>query len=228
MQKGTKRVAQPSRTKVARAAAQKFVGQERASTRRIARRKAIGSHGKRAAIALLGRPATTRDVTAQEKHREETSLRDEKNEISGADMESLRHALREAGLRATQPRMLVLAELFRANGPLSHAEVGKRLASKGLDRVTVWRNLVALTEAGLLARTDVGDHTWRFERTGSTEHDGSAHPHFVCLVCKKVSCLPEDAVYLKGGTARGAVVLEVQVKGRCDECVPDRVRAGTS
>jgi Fur family ferric uptake transcriptional regulator len=139
--------------------------------------------------------------------------------LSAAELIGLRGALREGGLRVTQPRMMVLAELFQAAGPMSHAEVATRLAKQGLDRVTVWRNLVALTDAGLLARTDVGDHTWRFEKAeGGGGHDNTAHAHFVCVACKKVSCLP--AVSLSG-TARGSVVLEVQVKGRCDACVDE-------
>ncbi len=141
--------------------------------------------------------------------------------LSAAELLGLRNALREGGLRVTQPRMMVLAELFQAAGPMSHAEVATRLDDRGLDRVTVWRNLVALTDAGLLARTDIGDHTWRFERAdGSAGHDSAAHAHFVCVACKKVSCLPDDAVSLSG-TARGSVVLEVQVKGRCDACVDE-------
>jgi Fe2+ or Zn2+ uptake regulation protein len=132
----------------------------------------------------------------------------------------LRGALKAAGLRVTGPRLAVLVELAKSTEPVSHAELVERLAPSGMDRVTVWRNLTTLVEAGLCARTDLGDHTWRFERTGSSDHGASGvHPHFVCIACKKVSCLPEDAVYLKSGTARGSVVLEVQVKGRCDDCV---------
>jgi len=132
---------------------------------------------------------------------------------------TMRAAIKAAGLRVTGPRLAVLMELARATEPVSHAELTDRLAPRGMDRVTVWRNLTTLVEAGLLARTDLGDHTWRFERTSGGEHAGGAHPHFVCIACKKVSCLPEDAVYLKSGAARGSVVLEVHVKGRCDDCV---------
>lgn len=132
----------------------------------------------------------------------------------------LRGALKAAGLRVTGPRLAVLVELAKSTEPVSHAELTARLLPTGMDRVTVWRNLTTLVEAGLCARTDLGDHTWRFERTDGGDHAaGGVHPHFVCIACKKVSCLPEDAVYLKSGTARGSVVLEVQVKGRCDDCV---------
>lgn len=75
-----------------------------------------------------------------------------------------------------------------------------------------------MTEAGLLARTDV-EHTWRFEKADRAEHGSHVHPHFVCVTCNRISCLPEDAVYLKPSAKRGSVVLEVQLKGRCDDCV---------
>jgi len=80
-----------------------------------------------------------------------------------------------------------------------------------------------LTEAGLLRRTDVGDHVWRFELLREGEaHEPSAHPHFVCVLCGEVACLPEDVVELR--PARGLPRslkkkgFEIQVRGVCDRC----------
>ncbi len=167
-----------------------------------------------ARTARLARPSTGSDRT----RRALASAADVAASEAPSEAD-LRVALKAAGLRVTGPRLAVLVELSKSTEPVSHAELVDRLAPWGMDRVTVWRNLTTLVEARLCARTDLGDHTWRFERTGSGEHAGGVHPHFVCIACKKVSCLPEDAVYLKSGTARGSVVLEVQVKGRCDDCV---------
>ena len=83
-----------------------------------------------------------------------------KSESLAARVESLRGA----GLRKTAPRLAVLEVLERARRPLSHAEVAESLAAEGLDRATVYRNLVALSEAGLVRRSDHGDHVWGFER----------------------------------------------------------------
>lgn len=142
--------------------------------------------------------------------------------------EVLRRALRDAGLRATAPRLAVLRSLSSASGPVSHGEVASDLAGEGWDRATVYRNLIALTTAGLLRRTDLGDHTWRFElRRAETEpgeraEEGGVHPHFLCDACGDVVCLPGGAVQVVAarGTPRAIQRrrYEVQIKGRCDRC----------
>ena len=71
--------------------------------------------------------------------------------------------IRTVGLRSTAPRVAVLRELEAATAPLSHADLVDSLGSQGYDRVTIYRNLTDLTEAGLVMRADLGDHVWRFE-----------------------------------------------------------------
>ena len=73
---------------------------------------------------------------------------------------------------------------------MSHGDVADRLANQAWDRATIYRNLTDLAEAGLVRRTDVGDHVWRFEAV-SGAHEPGAHPHFVCTECGTVECLPE-------------------------------------
>ena len=138
--------------------------------------------------------------------------------------EMLRGTLREAGLRATAARVSVLRCLFEADRPLSHAEVCERLEGSGFDRATLYRNLSDLTQAGLASRRDLGDHVWRFEaRNEDDGHSEEAHPHFICVECGDVSCLPEDAIAIAPKAAVPSSVasgkIEVQVRGTCDECV---------
>ena len=146
-----------------------------------------------------------------------------------ATMDLLRAELRTAGLRATGPRTAVLRSLHGASGPVSHGDVAASLAKEGWDRATVYRNLIDLTEAGILRRTDHGDHTWRFElRTREPlhnvagSHEQDPHPHFMCDSCGDVTCLPDEAVQVVA--ARGTPKAlrkkkyEVQIKGTCDRC----------
>ena len=90
-----------------------------------------------------------------------------------------------------------------------------------MDRTTVYRNLLDLTDAGLVRRSDLGDHVWRFElkRDGAEQ---KAHPHFTCTDCGTVECLPEVAVrLLPGRHAPRSIVkrkVEVQLRGLCDDC----------
>ncbi len=134
----------------------------------------------------------------------------------------IRASLREAGLRATAPRVAVLRSLRSASGPVSHGDVATSLADEGWDRATVYRNLMALTEAGLLRRTDHGDHTWRFELSKPGAAVGRIHPHFLCDACGDVACLPNGSVQVlpRRGTPRAIQRqrYEVQIKGRCDRC----------
>jgi hypothetical protein len=59
--------------------------------------------------------------------------------------------IRELGLRVTAPRVAVLEAVAGAGRTLSHAEVVERLGPDALwDRVTVYRNLVALVGVKLL------------------------------------------------------------------------------
>ncbi len=130
--------------------------------------------------------------------------------------ERLREMLTAAGLRITSPRLAVLRELSAQGAPASHPELTDSLATHGLDRVTVYRNLVALTEAGLLVRTQLSDHVWRYELPVRGASHGQ-HPHLVCTDCGSVECLPKAAVRLQGDAA-AAHVSEVQLRGLCTDC----------
>ncbi len=130
--------------------------------------------------------------------------------------------LRAAGLRATAPRRAVLRLLAEWARPATHADVAKALGPDGWDRATVFRNLSDLAEAGLLTRSDMGDHVWRFELArpdlGTAEHP-SAHPHFVCTTCGEVSCLPDLPLPIDRVPASvRAGRVEVRVHGVCDGC----------
>jgi len=148
-------------------------------------------------------------------------------------LEELRGVVRAKGLRATPARLAVLELLRSSDAPMSHGDVADRLASQAWDRATIYRNLIDLAEAGLVRRTDVGDHVWRFEALRD-EHELMAHPHFVCTGCGAVACLPEvelafrrppgeSARTPRGGRGRPPRAVkqrqvEVHVRGLCDAC----------
>lgn len=133
------------------------------------------------------------------------------------DDDTLRGMIREAGLRATRSRITVLRMLHERQAPTSHPEVHEALGDDGWDRATLYRNLVDLTDAGLLRRVDVGDHVWRFELVDAG-HDES-HPHFLCTACGEVSCLP-DIPMPKTGLPKSITAgdVTIQLQGLCDAC----------
>ena len=115
----------------------------------------------------------------------------------------------------------MLRRLLVATTPISHGELVDTLAEEGMDRTTVYRNLVDLTEAGLVQRTDLGDHVWRFELKRG-EGENMRHPHFTCVDCGTVACLPEVTLSVKTGKgvprSLSKQKVEIQLRGKCDDC----------
>ncbi|WP_040769884.1 Fur family transcriptional regulator [Novipirellula maiorica] len=135
-------------------------------------------------------------------------------------LDLVKQAIRDAGLRATPARIATLQLLRASTSPLTHAVVAEHLSATGVDKATAFRNLNDMVDAGLLRRTEVGDHVWRFEAIrGEAGHD-AAHPHFLCVDCGTVSCL--DDVKLTAGSQRESEkvgeVTEILLRGHCNEC----------
>jgi Fur family ferric uptake transcriptional regulator len=131
----------------------------------------------------------------------------------------IRSGLRAAGIRSTAARVAVLEVLHRLETPVSHAELAAHAELAGFDRATVYRNLVDLADAGLLSRTDLGDHVWRFELKDEPHTDSGEHPHFVCNDCGSVACLDDVTIEIKPKAARlKHAVTEILLKGTCDRC----------
>lgn len=133
-------------------------------------------------------------------------------------LDLVKQAIREAGLRATPARIATLQLLRESNTPLTHAVVADHLAVTGVDKATAFRNLNDMVEVGLLRRTEVGDHVWRFEAVTAGHDEG--HPHFLCVDCGTVSCL--DDVKLTAGSQRASEkvgeVTEILLRGHCNDC----------
>lgn len=142
--------------------------------------------------------------------------------ISKTRREQLVEELHEVGLRATSARVAVLDAVLRADAPLTHAELTSKLEGNGWDAATIYRNLIAITEAGLIMRSDHGDRRWRFERRSTAGGAVHQHPHFMCTDCGTVSCLPKLEIELpkSSGLPRSAMAgaFEVQLRGLCDSC----------
>jgi Fur family ferric uptake transcriptional regulator len=130
--------------------------------------------------------------------------------------------LRGAGLRSTEPRVAVVEHLLAQAAPVSHADLCRALAKDGFDRATLYRNLMDLTQVGIVTRTDLGDHVWRFELKQRAGNHVVSHPHFVCSDCGTVSCLPDVAVRIvRGSRAPRSLATKnvaIQITALCDDC----------
>jgi len=105
--------------------------------------------------------------------------------------------------------------------PQSHADVARMLKAQGFDPVTIYRNLIELSKAGILTRVDLGDHVWRFE-SKRAESPSVRHPHLVCDDCGTVSCLDDVTIRIspKRGIRRPrqVAISGITVTGKCETC----------
>jgi Fur family ferric uptake transcriptional regulator len=140
--------------------------------------------------------------------------------------------LRGASVRITAARVTVLAALLDAQRALSHQDVQDAFA--GMDRVTLYRALDCLTDAGLAHKISGDDRVFRY--SAGAEHGGAAlegghaphhqHGHFKCTRCSKVFCL--DSIGDKGmlrnalqetlGKGFQSHDIEFTIKGWCADC----------
>lgn len=135
-----------------------------------------------------------------------------------AEQVSWENRLREAGLRATRPRVLILDTLQRAGGHRSANEVHAFLAhsNTSLTRGTVYKVLSDLVAAELVMWADRGPGAALYEIADEWHH------HFVCRSCGDVVDIPcqvGSKPCLETELA-GAEIDEAQViiRGRCSEC----------
>lgn len=102
--------------------------------------------------------------------------------------------LRAASIRATAARVRVLSVLLGAPAACSHQDVQDRLAD--MDRVTLYRALDCLTDAGVAHKIPGDDRVFRYSvgtEQGSADappsHAHHPHGHFKCTRCLRVFCL---------------------------------------
>jgi Fur family ferric uptake transcriptional regulator len=127
--------------------------------------------------------------------------------------------MRSRGLRVTPTRMWVLTLLTTEPRPMSHSDLVGRLPGE-IDRTTVFRALVTLSDARLLHRVDVGDRVWRYTRSIVTDVD-TPPTTFVCTECGSVQVLREAHLEVLGPPrALRKHAVRIFVHGLCDDCGP--------
>lgn len=143
--------------------------------------------------------------------------------LAQSEVENVRSLIRSAGIRATPARIAVLQELRAATSPVAHAELSVRLVPRGFDKATVFRNLNDLADSGLVLRTELGDHVWRFEALDPEQPAAARHPHFICTTCGTVQCLEpiEFTGVPRKRTGSIGRVTEILLKGECSDCTGD-------
>jgi Fur family ferric uptake transcriptional regulator len=130
-----------------------------------------------------------------------------------------RHMLKEAGLYCTEARVAIMKVLMEAAGPLSQDQISGQLESRTLNKVTVYRTLESLAEAGLVHHAFMEDRAWHFELADHcTEHQ--CHPHFTCTRCGVTQCMTDITLPMAVIPRKGFVITRQQVRleGLCPAC----------
>ncbi len=136
--------------------------------------------------------------------------------------------LHDKGLRATAATKLVLSTLLASVEPLSHEELEQRVmafddAGSKPDRVTLYRILERLCQAGLVRKASHSDRGWKFSLAKQDEAGT-----FECDQCHELTPLEQDdqlseAMQLIGNylKAKGqeATPSFLSAHGVCAKCV---------
>jgi Fur family transcriptional regulator, ferric uptake regulator len=133
--------------------------------------------------------------------------------------------LRDASIRLTAARVKVLAALLEAGRAFSHQDVQDTFGD--MDRVTLYRALDCLTDAGLAHKIAGDDRVFRYSAGadhGAVPHH--QHGHFKCTRCTRVFCLDsigeaemlERALCKTLGKGFRSHDIEFTIKGWCADC----------
>lgn len=130
--------------------------------------------------------------------------------------------LQDAGLRATRPRIAVAETLRRMGGHRTADEVHAQLArdNAALPRTSVYNSLLALAEAGIALRADVGPGAVVYEVADAWHH------HFVCRRCGRITDVPcvtgERPCLTPDGDVGVVEQAQVIFRGLCADCAEER------
>jgi len=130
--------------------------------------------------------------------------------------------IRQTGARTTAARMKVLAFLLAQQAPVTHREIEIALDehAEPMDRVTLYRTLDWLTDAGLAHKVLGTDRAWHF-RANEVDAMHRQHAHFKCHRCQKLVCLdgmPKLARMPSLPAGYQGMEIELTIKGVCADC----------
>lgn len=135
--------------------------------------------------------------------------------------DELTNLLKEAGLRVTSHRLLVLQTISKAKVPVTVYELVDSLRTKeNIDQATVYRNLNSLQDAGLLRRLDFNHGHAHYEL-----ETGRASQQLVCSNCETIEKIEGVAVddvikkmVRKSKKFKNTTSHSIEIYGLCKSC----------
>ena len=123
-------------------------------------------------------------------------------------------------VKKTSPRIAIIQALQSSSKPISENEV-KTYIGDFYDRITFYRNVQTLMEAGIIHRIIVDNTTIKYALNHCEQghHHQADHVHFQCGKCNSLVCL-HDVKTSQYNLPEGyqAERCEVIIKGLCSKC----------
>ncbi len=135
--------------------------------------------------------------------------------------DELINLLKEAGLRVTDHRLLVLETIAKVRQPITVYELVETLRKKeDIDQATVYRNLASLHEAGILRRLDFNHGHAHYElETGRASHQ------IVCGKCETIEKIEGVSIdgaiqkmLSKSKRFKNTTTHSIEIYGVCKSC----------
>ena len=104
-----------------------------------------------------------------------------------ASIESYFNQLKQAKLKITYPRRIILNYLFQQSHPITINQLYQSV-KKDCDWATIFRSLKKFEQAQIVTRFEFGDKQSRYELNPNKVH--SHHHHLICRFCRKIEELP--------------------------------------
>ena len=128
--------------------------------------------------------------------------------------------LREAGLKVTAPRLLILQLLEEQHNHLSAEEIHQQLQQAGheVGAATVYRALLQFEQAGLVTR-----HNFEGDRCVFELERGEHHDHLVCVQCGRVEEFVDEIIEARQAHIAKTHQFELTdhtlvIYGKCQAC----------
>lgn len=96
--------------------------------------------------------------------------------------------LSKYNISRTAIREKLLNILYQSDQALSSKEIEKKLEDD-IDRVTLYRSIRLFEEKHIIHKIVIDDQTIKYKLINPRK--GTTHPHFHCIECDKVLCLPD-------------------------------------
>ncbi|WP_294535537.1 transcriptional repressor [uncultured Bacteroides sp.] len=133
------------------------------------------------------------------------------------EISNIEHVLKDASIRPTSIRIMVLKEIISYDTPFTLAEMEDRLDT--LDKSTLFRTLTLFLHHHILHEIDNGSGSKLYCRCVCSSSRHASHLHFTCISCHKTFCIKNiDCSQIPRPENFEIMEINCVMKGLCPDC----------